>query len=343
MSDWMIKSFDYHNASEEEYRALYHFTVAMRKERHPHDPPIGESEFVARIKSIPEAIDMRGVVAITEEGDILGEANSFVMPGDDNPHLMQASIEVHPQQRRRGIGRRLLGFVADEALRRDRTLTMLESFSTAPAGEAFARRIGASLGASSRTNQLVLGEVDRALVQRWLDAAPVEPFDLRFVEDAYPEDLLGPMAELFNVVLNDQPREELEMDDVHYSPDFLRYLETMLLSTGGKRWTAIVTDRSDGAFVGYSEITWYPSRGHIVHQQGTGVYPSQRGRGIGRWLKAAVLDRLLRERPEVHYIRTNNIASNAAMLHINEALGFRTYFTGSIWQVETDALLAYLG
>jgi GNAT superfamily N-acetyltransferase len=171
MSDWMIKSFDYHNASEDEYRALYHFTVAMRKERHPHDPPLGESEFVARIKSIPDAIDMRSVVAITEDGDILGEANSFVMPGADNPHLMQASIEVHPQQRRRGIGRRLLGFVADEALRRDRTLTLLESFSTAPAGEAFAQRIGASLGASSRTNQLVLGEVDRSLVQRWLDAA----------------------------------------------------------------------------------------------------------------------------------------------------------------------------
>lgn len=343
MSDWMIQPIDYHNASEDDYRALYHLAVAMRKERHPNDPPLGEAEYVGRLKSIPAVVDMRGIVAKMEDGAIVGEANAFVMPGADNPHLLQASIEVHPAHRRRGVGRRLLGWVAEEALRRDRTLTLLETFSTAPAGEAFARRIGASLGASSRTNQLAITDLDRGLVQRWLDLAPMADFELHFVEGAYPDNLIGPMADLLNVVANDQPHEDLNIEDVHYGPELLRYLENMIFSTGGQRWTAVVTERNNDAFVGYSEITWHPDRRHIVQQQGTGVYPHYRGLGIGRWLKAAILHRLISERPEVQFIRTNNVSSNAPMIHINEALGFRTYYTGQIWQVETDALLAYLG
>ncbi|MEZ4831994.1 MAG: GNAT family protein [Caldilineaceae bacterium] len=343
MSDWMIQTFDYHNATEDQYRALYDFSVAMRQERLPDDPPPGLDEYVARLKNIPDVLEMSGIVARAEDGAVVGEANTFLMPGPDNPHLMQASIDVHPHHRRRGIGRRLLGWVAEEALRRDRTLTLLESHSTAPAGEAFARRIGASLGATGRTNQLVMADLDRVLVQRWLDAAPVEDFELRFVEGAYPDDLLKPMADLLNVVANDQPRENLDMQDAHFGPEILRYLENMLFSAGGKRWAAIVIDSASREFVGYSEITWNPSRGHIVQQQGTGVYPHYRGRGIGRWLKAAVLHRLITERPEVQFIRTSNVSSNAPMIHINEALGFRTYFTDQIWQVETDALLAYLG
>jgi len=80
----------------------------------------------------------------------------------------------------------------------------------------------------------------------------------------------------------------------------------------------------------------------MVGQGWTGVVPAFRGRKIGLWLKAAMLEKILRELPEVRSIRTGNADSNAAMLAINQELGFRPHFATAAWQGETDTVLAYL-
>ena len=49
-----------------------------------------------------------------------------------------------------------------------------------------------------------------------------------------------------------------------------------------------------------------------------------------------MLDRIRRERHEVERIRTSNAVSNAAMLTINDALGFKTMSTRTEWQANVD-------
>ncbi|MEZ4635109.1 MAG: hypothetical protein R2856_09075 [Caldilineaceae bacterium] len=53
MSDWMIQTFDYHNATEDQYRALYDFSVAMRQERLPDDPPPGLTSTLPASRTFP--------------------------------------------------------------------------------------------------------------------------------------------------------------------------------------------------------------------------------------------------------------------------------------------------
>ena len=80
----------------------------------------------------------------------------------------------------------------------------------------------------------------------------------------------------------------------------------------------------------------------ILNQGFTGVYPEYRSQGLGRWLKAEMMHKLLSERPEVKFIRTTNANSNAPMLKINAEMGFKPYMANIIWQVETELVEKYI-
>jgi len=72
------------------------------------------------------------------------------------------------------------------------------------------------------------------------------------------------------------------------------------------------------------------------------VLPEFQNRGLGRWMKTAMLQKVLRERPQVTKIRTGNADSNAPMLKINHELGFKPYISTYAWQVELAQVQAYL-
>jgi len=132
------------------------------------------------------------------------------------------------------------------------------------------------------------------------------------------------------------------MEDMKVTPDTLRQMEQNLFAAGNRRWTVYLTDRVYGKAAGLTEVFWNPNRAMILNQGFTGVYPTYRGKGLGRWLKAEMLKRLLAEHPEVEFIRTGNANSNAPMLKINTEMGFKPYSVNTIWQVATEQVEKYL-
>ena len=89
-----------------------------------------------------------------------------------------------------------------------------------------------------------------------------------------------------------------------------------------------------------------PSRyvsGHLLGQGGTAVVPTHRGRGIGKWLKATMLERVLDEWPGATLVRTGNADANAPMLAINTRLGFRPAWATIVYEVNIADARRYAG
>lgn len=339
-----IRQVDIKNASHEDYETFNAFTNQMRAERLPDDPPRSLEETIQQARNIPPVVDLRGwVVDHPESPGIIAYGNAQIIRLEQNQHVMPFSIDVLLEFRGLGIELELLDKITEVAERENRSLMIASTNSRIPSGEALMRELGVEKALENHTNQLDLLELDRSLIREWIGKAAERAtgFALLFWDGPYPEEHLEAFSALMDV-MNTAPRGSLQVEDFKMTPELLRQIEQMTFATGSQRWTMVAQETSSGRFAGYTELSWNPQRGQILNQQGTGVLPEFRNFGLGRWLKAAMLDKVLRELPEARFVRTGNADSNAPMLKINHALGFKPYIAEAQWQIETTKVRAYL-
>lgn len=142
--------------------------------------------------------------------------------------------------------------------------------------------------------------------------------------------------------MNTEPRDALEFDDVVITPEELRQGEAYDAARKVERWVLYLRHRESGQLVGFTSLSYNPQNPELVKQLDTGVLTAYRGLNLGKWLKAAMLLKVLHDKPQVKRVRTGNADSNAAMLGINRALGFKPYKARTVWQADLKGVLAYL-
>jgi GNAT superfamily N-acetyltransferase len=343
-TDVQVQVFDPETATAAEWEALTTFQNSIRAERLPDEPPRSVEHTIAARRNVPPFIDYR-TWAIWNEGGTAIQAFAFavMLRTEENQHLVQFEISVLPERRRHRLGTRLLREVVLAGAQAGRRLLIAQSYGPVPAGAAFLRRIGATVGLEAHTNRLVLAEVDRAMLRAWREQAAARnpEFALVWWDGPYPDDELGPFVDLL-LARNSEPRGDLEVEDMQWTAEQIRQDEAAMIQRGIERWSVAVRDTGTGALAGFTEVIWDPGKPLMLTQGFTGVWPRYRGRGLGRWLKAVMLERVLAERPMVRHVHTGNADTNAAMLRINQDLGFQPYQAETLWQVELDQAQAYL-
>lgn len=338
-----LTPFDLRGADDEAYRPLWMLSEQLRIERRPDDPPRSLALYANQNRNMPDFLHNELVMAHNAAGALVGYAEFGFDASGPNAHAAQLEIKVAPEQRRQGIGRTLLGWVVARAQAHQRRLLILGTSDRAPAGALFAERIGAARGLENRISQLSLAELDRHLLHTWQTRAAERAagYELIFWDNLVPESEIVAFADLCEV-MNSAPRDQLDLEDEQVTPEKIRAWMQSMSAGGYIVWTLLARERSTGNLVGVTELFYNPERPTILDQGATAVRPEYRNLGLGRWLKAAMLDRALRDLPEARFVRTGNAASNAPMLAINQELGFRPYEATTVWQVETERAAAYL-
>lgn len=323
------------------------YTDLVNQYRHELDPdqPLYDAAEVRR--QISTVVDFfreeRYIVWNADRTQIVGRCYVGCLTGfDTNRALADGFVYVAPQYRRQGVGRRLLQPMVDAMWRWERTILTSFTDSRMVEGEQALAVVSPRKGMAQVISELVLADVDRALLADWVARAQERAagYTLRFFDGAYPPTLYDAMAEMLNL-MNSAPREDMPWEDVVWTADHMRQMDEELVTSGRERWVA-VSVAPDGRFCGYSAVYWWAGEPLLVQQGDTAIDPVHRNLGLGRWLKAAMVQRLLLERPQVKRVRTGNAGSNAPMLAINRALGFRPAYTVTGWQVARDDLAAYL-
>jgi mycothiol synthase len=340
----VIEEIDVRSLSDEAIDEINVFRNVLRAEAAPEDPPMTDEVARAGYRVMPSFIVPRAFVVRDEDGSLIAQLETTWEREENNQHLLDVQIAVHPSHRRRGIGAALLGVAVEVADAATKTLMILHTSDRVPAGEAFARRIGADAALVGHTNRLAIADVDRAMVERWVAEGPERApgYSLVTVDGPAPDDLIDHMVDVLHV-MNTAPTEGLDVEDQTFTVSQMRDLEALLFASGAERRYIAARHDATGELVGFTEM-WKNQNGlpQTVSQWGTGVRPEHRGHALGKWLKAANIVRLLDEWPDVVDIRTHNADSNDPMLGINHALGFKPYTVDIHWQLPVDEARKYV-
>lgn len=321
--------FDPAAASPGQRLAVGQLLAACYALAYPQDPPLlPEREAEGLLHPAPDEAADHFVVW---DGDTALAYASLRSSRSQNLHGARAQLLVHPDWRRRGLGRALAGVLGTHARTQGKTAVTFFTINFAPAGEPFARSLGARVVLENRTSRLDLGAVSPELLRDWQRRPAEDPYRLH-LWDTVPDEYLPRAADLM-MVMNTAPRADAGEEDWIVTPEMVRGWEAEVAAAGERRLLLAAEDTRTGELAAYTEIFWSPERAALVYQGATAVRPAARGQKLGKWLKAAMLDAVRAECPGALWVRTNNAEENAAMLAINVQLGFQPWARTLEWQL----------
>lgn len=285
--------------------AVYALQREGRLAAAPDEPGYSVPELIAKARHRPTAYRISEWVV---EG---GYAHLFHFAGNSDCEL---ELVIAPQARRSGLGTLLAAYVAGQA--REAGCKMMALSFADECGAAFAASLGARIENSRFISTLAL-PVE-------LRPEPVPGYAIRSWSGTTPEDLLESLTATMNAI-NDAPH-AAGADPWQYTSEVLRDAEAKLIARNMQLRITVVLD-AGGAVVGVTGLEVGQDSGALAWTGNTAVLPAHRGRGLARWLKAESLLALMAERPDVSTVRTSNDVTNAGMLAVNRAVGFKTVST----------------
>ena len=324
-----------------EYFDAYCKIVRLQRAQHtPDNPPpsnerirIGleeESDDWLTIRHLAFAGD--DIVGLLEFGSLKPGAANYI----ENKEFGWLDIFIVDSYRRQGTGTKF----AKQAILalKELGVTKIDAGSVSQNGQRFLEQLGATLKSKFSDRNLDLNTMNWSIADDWLEIRNKLPdkWSIEFhveISDNFIEQVIDVSHDIVCELraMSSYEFVSTRESEIKDWKEFARWVE----KTGEKYSCFLIKDDS-GKVVGYTEGGFRNDNPSQFQQYVTGVTKSKRGLGLGKLLKALMLDYIRREHPEVQKISTGSNDLNDPMHGINNILGFTPGLTRSNYRLEID-------
>ncbi|MFF0343036.1 GNAT family N-acetyltransferase [Kribbella sp. NPDC004875] len=252
-------------------------------------------------------------LATEADGTPVGSAFLRLNSRRHQAHLAELELTVHPAERRRGIGSRLLDAVVTSG-REHEVRTLLADADVDSVGDRFLEHHGFAIGLT-----LIYTRLD--LTDPIPDVPEVPGYRLVSWEGVVPDELVQTFTDA-RTAMDDAPSGTIRTGVDVWDVERTRYAAQVIEQRGEHLSVVAAIDPSE-RIAGFTEVV-VPGDGKGDGQHyGTAVLPKHRGRGLALWMKAAQIRETRRRFPDLDGLLTDTVDTNTPMRRTNDRLGYR--------------------
>jgi GNAT superfamily N-acetyltransferase len=258
----------------------------------------------------------------------VGSASLRLFGGAGQKHLAELEVHVHPAERRKLVGSRLLE-AATAGARDDGRRSVIAQTEPGLPGDLFLTARGFRPTLTLIYARLPLAHADLTAVAD----RPHPGYRLVAWDGVVPDAL----AETFTAVrraMDDMPMGDTDYGTVTWDAGRVRAAAQAVAKRGDLLHTVVAIDESDGSIAGFTELVVPGSGTGDGQHYSTGVLPEHRGHGLGRWMKAESIRRTRERHPALDGLLTDTADDNPYMRGINDALGYAPTHTALVFQLD---------
>jgi GNAT superfamily N-acetyltransferase len=327
-------------ADETAVERAYEIEAAAVAADIPDFPPVCHQQFVGALHH-PWPGNRSHHALASIDGTPAGHVK-IDLPELDNTDNASTDLSVHPDHRRRGVGRALheyvLRYLRDAGRKRLVGMAVREipgGPARSSAGAAFATAIGATSALIEVRRRLDVTAIDEPALDRMLTAARsrADGYSLLQWDGPTPDEYVDDVAYLDSRLLEDAPLGDLAWEPEKVDAARVRGAEAARRTRGRRAYHTGMRHDASGHLVAWTTLDFGASNPWHAFQQITIVEPRHRGHRLGAIVKIENLRYARAHEPELRAVDTWNAAANDHMISINEAMGFRPVDGWDNWQL----------
>lgn len=191
--------------------------------------------------------------------------------------------------------------------------------------------------------ELEIDKIDRTLLGTWASTSVSGEYDddIRIItEKELNPDLLDDYYAMISEIIASIEHKSRLFDDAMLSPERIKSHHKVLEEKGTHYLALFILKKQE--LIGYTEILIQRGEPNVAHQSMTGVRKGYRGSGLGKRLKALMIQRLIKEHPELSSIKTAIHIKNLPSQRLNRRLGFQKVGVFKQYIIPKESILGYL-
>jgi GNAT superfamily N-acetyltransferase len=297
-----------------------------------------------RSELLAAALDQQGPIrtvdfVLRDDGGVVRAAASVELPRRDNLEKAFVDISVPPENRRKGLGSKLL--LEIELFVRGEGRTVVANYvQTEPlaltgcsTGRYFAEHHGFSVAQVNARRELILplsADVEQR-IEIEEKRAKQDGYDLTAWTGRWPNEFVKDRIEFGRRMSTDVPMGETGLEEEVWDEERVRAGEARVVAENRMMIVTVAQERSTGRLVAFTEIAVPLGVPEFAYQHDTLVLAEHRGHGLGLAVKLYNLRAVERHSPRTTHISTWNATDNPWMIAVNEDLGCELIAHSNYW------------